>query len=134
MLRNVGLMQAMLQRLSIKEAIITVDAMHCQTKTAEIIWAERADYILQIKDNQRNLHKEISAFFHKTCRDVQQALKTGYYQEKDKTHGRINERNCRLLLITNRMTGMELWQDIRSVVEGTCQSTFKKKGKDKIQP
>jgi predicted transposase YbfD/YdcC len=28
-------MQAMLQHLSVRGAIITADAMHCQTKTAE---------------------------------------------------------------------------------------------------
>jgi hypothetical protein len=70
-------MQAMLRYLSVKGAIITADAMHCQTKTAEIIRAEGADYMLQVKDNQRNLHKEISAFFHKTYRDSPQALENG---------------------------------------------------------
>ncbi|WP_255418874.1 ISAs1 family transposase [Paraglaciecola sp. MB-3u-78] len=81
--------------------MVTADAMHCQNKTAEIVRAEGADYMLQVKDNQRNLHKEISAFFHKTYRDDPQALETGYYQEIDKAHGRINERYYRLLPITD---------------------------------
>jgi predicted transposase YbfD/YdcC len=130
---EIPVMQAMLQRLSVKGAIITADAMHCQTKTAEIIRAEGADYMLQVKDNQRNLHKEISAFFHKTYRDDPQALETGYYQEIDKAHGRINERYYRLLPITDWMTGMELWQDIQSVVEVTRKRTFKKKGKEQTE-
>ena len=130
---EIPVMQAMLQRLSVKGAIITADAMHCQTKTAEIIRAEGADYMLQVKDNQRNLHKEITAFFHKTYRDDPQALETGYYQEIDKAHGRINERYYRLLPITDWMTGMELWQDIQSVVEVTRKRTFKKKGKEQTE-
>jgi predicted transposase YbfD/YdcC len=125
--------QAMLQRLSVKGAIITADAMHFQTKTAEIIRAEGADYMRQVKDNQRNLHKEISAFFYKTYRDAPQALETGYYEEINKAHGRINERYYRLLPITDRMTGMELWQDIQSVVEVTRKRTFKKRGKEQTE-
>jgi hypothetical protein len=63
---EIPVMQAMLRHLSVKGARITADAMHCETKTAEIIRAEGTDYMLQVKDNQRNLHKEISAFFYKT--------------------------------------------------------------------
>jgi predicted transposase YbfD/YdcC len=60
---EIPVMQAMLQHLSVIGAIITADAMHCQTKTAEVIRAEGADYMLQVKDNQRHLHKEIAVFF-----------------------------------------------------------------------
>jgi hypothetical protein len=81
-------------------------------KTAEIIRVEGADYMLQVKDNQRNLYKEISVFFHKTYRDDPKALETRYYQEIDKAHGRINERYYRLLPITDWMAGMDLWQYI----------------------
>jgi hypothetical protein len=77
----IPVMLAILPHLSVKGAIITADAMHCQTKTAYIIRAARADYMMQVKDNQRNLYKEILAFFYKTYRDAPQALETGYYQE-----------------------------------------------------
>jgi predicted transposase YbfD/YdcC len=130
---EIPVVQAMLQHLSVKGSIITADAMHCQTKAAEIIQAERADYMLQVKNNQCNLHKEISAFFHKTYRDDPKALETGYYQEIDKAHGRINERYYRLLPITDWMARMELWQDIQCVVEVTLKCTYKKKGKEQTE-
>jgi predicted transposase YbfD/YdcC len=130
---EIPVMQDMLRHLSVKGAIITADAMHCQTKTAEAIRAEGADYILQVKDNQRHLHKEITAFFHKTYRDNPQALEDRYYEEVDKAHGRINERYYRLLPITDWLSGMEQWQDIQSVVEVTRKRTFKKKGKEQIE-
>jgi predicted transposase YbfD/YdcC len=130
---EIPVMQAMLQHLSIKGAIITADAMHCQTKTAEIIRDEGADYMLQVKDNQRHLHKEIAAFFHKTYRDSPQPLENGYYEEIDKAHGRINERYYRLLPITDWLSGMEKWKDIQSVVEVTRKRTFNKKGKEQVE-
>lgn len=41
--------------------IITADALHCQKQTAELITAKGGDYVLQIKDNQRTLHKHAQA-------------------------------------------------------------------------
>jgi predicted transposase YbfD/YdcC len=130
---EIPVMQDMLRHLSVKGAIITADAMHCQTKTAETIRDEGADYILQVKDNQRHLHKEITAFFHKTYRDNPQVLEDRYYEEVDKAHGRFNERYYRLLPITDWLSGMEQWKDIQSVVEVTRKRTFKKKGKEQIE-
>ncbi|MFQ3197995.1 MAG: putative transposase YbfD/YdcC [Paraglaciecola sp.] len=107
--------------------------MHCQTHTTEIVRAEGADYMLQVKDNQRNLCKEISAFFHKTYRDSPQILEERYFEEIEKAHGRINERYYRLLPITDWLAGMAHWKDIQSVVEVTRKRTFKKKGKEQIE-
>jgi predicted transposase YbfD/YdcC len=75
--------------------------MHCQTKIIEIIRAVWAGYMLQLKGHQRNLHKEISAFFQKTNRDDPKALETGYCQKIDKAHGRIDELYYRLLPISD---------------------------------
>jgi len=130
---EIPVMQAMLRHLSVKDAIITADAMHCQTKTAEVIRAEGADYMLQVKDNQRNLHQEIAAFFHKAYRDAPLTLEDRYYEEIDKSHGRINERGYRLLPITDWLSGIEQWKDCQSVVEVTRKRSFKKKGKAQIQ-
>ena len=130
---EIPVMQSMLRQLSVKGAIITADAMHCQTHTAEIIRAEGADYMLQVKDNQRHLSKEISAFFHKTYRDSPQVLEERHFEEIEKAHGRINERNYRLLPITDWLAGIEHWKDMQSVVEVTRKRTFKKKGKEQTE-
>jgi predicted transposase YbfD/YdcC len=128
---EIPVMQAMLRQLSVKGAIITADAMHCQTMTAEVLRAEGGDYMLQVKDNQRNLYKEIIAFFHKAYREAPRELEAGYYEEIGKAHGRIEERYYRLLPVSDWMAGIEKWQDIQSVVEVTSKRTFKKRGKSK---
>jgi predicted transposase YbfD/YdcC len=130
---EIPVMQAMLRQLSVKGAIITADAMHCQTMTAEAIRAEGGDYMPQVKDNQRNLYKEIIAFFHKAYREAPRELEAGYYEEIGKAHGRIEERYYRLLPVSDWMAGIEKWQDIQSVVEVTRKRTFKKKGKEQIE-
>jgi Transposase DDE domain. len=52
----------LLAHLKIAGSIITADAMHTQTDTARFIVEEkRADYVLTVKDNQRELNNEIKA-------------------------------------------------------------------------
>jgi hypothetical protein len=40
---------------------ITADALHCQTKTAQAIVAKGGDFVLQIKNNQKTIHKVAKA-------------------------------------------------------------------------
>ena len=42
----------LLQRLELKGALVTIDAMGCQTKIAATILERGADYLLAVKDNQ----------------------------------------------------------------------------------
>ena len=52
----------LLARLKIAGSIVTADAMHTQTDTARFIVEEkRADYVFTVKDNQKELNKEIRA-------------------------------------------------------------------------
>ena len=56
--------------------------------------------MLQVKNNQGKLLKEIEAYFHIAERDFPKVLEDNYFQEVDGEHGRINEREYRLLPIT----------------------------------
>ena len=49
----------LLKVLDIEGCIITIDAMGCQTKIARGIVEKGADYILAVKDNQKELHAGI---------------------------------------------------------------------------
>ncbi len=66
---EIPVMQAMLANRDIKNAVITADAMYCQTETAREIRQGKGDYVLQVKNNQGSLYKEIDAYFHKMYRD-----------------------------------------------------------------
>ena len=51
---EIPLVQEMLTSLPLKDVIITLDAMHCQTKTAKMIKESGNEYVLQVKNNQKN--------------------------------------------------------------------------------
>jgi hypothetical protein len=54
--------EPLLETLDIKERVITLDAMHTQTKTATyIVERKEADYLFTVKDNQPTLRSDIAA-------------------------------------------------------------------------
>jgi hypothetical protein len=56
----------LIKTLALEGAIITIDAMGCQKKITHTIIEEKADYVLQVKDNQQRLHEDIALFFQDT--------------------------------------------------------------------
>ena len=91
--------KALLETLVLKGCIVTMDALGCQTDVADKIVAQGADYVLAVKDNQKNLSQAIVEFFDtaEDCSfrhiDVQERTTT----EKD--HRRIETR--RAVLVTD---------------------------------
>ena len=78
----------LLDRLMLKGAIVTIDAMGTQTDIAEKIVEKGGDYCLALKENRPVLHAEVERFFAdpqavgiKTCKET---------VEKD--HGRLEVR------------------------------------------
>jgi len=48
--------------LEVEGCMIVADAMHCQKETAELIVEKKADYLLNAKDNQPTLKKDIEEY------------------------------------------------------------------------
>lgn len=78
----------LLERLALAGALVTIDAMGCQTKIAQKIIDRGGDYLLAVKDNQPSLHDEIAQYF----KDVTPA-KFDRLQTTDGDHGRIEVRH-----------------------------------------
>lgn len=53
----------LLDRLALTGALVTIDAMGCQTKIAQKILDKGAEYLLAIKENWPNLHSEVIRHF-----------------------------------------------------------------------
>jgi predicted transposase YbfD/YdcC len=87
-----------------KGALISIDALGCQVKVAELIMAHNSDYLLQLKANQKTLHEDV-VYYCKTEEERITTEATGselsqkvdaYHQTLEKDHGRIEERICRI--------------------------------------
>ena len=51
---EIPLVQKMMEEFPLQGMIITLDALHCQTKTLKAIKDSGNDYVIQVKDNQKN--------------------------------------------------------------------------------
>ena len=80
--------------LELKGATVTVDAMHCQRDTARAIRDANADYLMQVKANQRSLHEYVELFFDEAIAYVWQHTGHAFHETIDKDHGRIERRRC----------------------------------------
>ncbi|MDP2750419.1 MAG: ISAs1 family transposase [Nanoarchaeota archaeon] len=107
----------LLDLISVKSCIVTIDAMGCQKKIAEKIISKGADYILALKGNQGNLHDEIVDFFEKT---KQPEFKHYIYQtdtQTEKNHGRIETRQCSTVTNLDWLLEPSQWTNLKTIVK-----------------
>ena len=51
---EIPLVQMMMEEFPLQDMIITLDALHCQTKTLKAIKESGNNYVVQVKENQKN--------------------------------------------------------------------------------
>ena len=79
----------LLERLELTGALVTIDAMGCQTEIAKAIRGKGADYLLALKDNWPALAEEVRRFF-----DTAPAGTLASHETTDGDHGRIEVRRA----------------------------------------
>lgn len=116
----------LLNLLMIKDCVITIDAMGCQKKIAKKIIAKQADYVLMVKDNQKNLLRQIKATFDSIPSEKKD-------EKLDMDHGRIENRTCEMIDDLSLLTNSKDWKSLKSVVKVTSERTDKHSGKSSQQ-
>jgi|TARA_B100001964_G_scaffold56779_1_gene64200 predicted transposase YbfD/YdcC len=79
---------ALLEKLAIQGALVTIDAIGCQRDIAEKITDAGGDYLLALKTNQPALHDDVRFFFD----DDHERGQLACHQTVDGDHGRIETR------------------------------------------
>jgi predicted transposase YbfD/YdcC len=106
---------ALLELLEIKGAIITIDAMGCQTDIVETICKKKADYLLALKGNQGELFEETKLLFEQA--EISE-FKEETIEDVDSGHGRIETRRCRQIEINKRwLPSDQRWKNLKTVIE-----------------
>ena len=109
----------LLDLLTLKGSIITADAMNCTTAITDKIVSAKADYVLQIKNNQAKLKREIEAYLHKVRRDNPALITQNYLKQIDAGHGRIETREYVQLPITDWFDHTKDWKNLATLIEVT---------------
>jgi predicted transposase YbfD/YdcC len=82
----------LLEMLEIEGCIVTLDALHCQTKTVETILGKKADYVLPVKENQPRLLETLQRLFDDP--EEMRWVECDTFRTVEKGHGRIETREC----------------------------------------
>ena len=99
----------LLELLILKGAIVTIDAMGCQTNIAEKIIDGGGDYVLAVKDNQSHLPDDIQEAFEQTPQ-------ASAYTSLEKAHGRIEKRTCRVIDDMDWISKKGNWKKLQSII------------------
>src|ERR1039458_5831251 len=118
----------LLERLELKGALVTIDAMGCQTKIAAAILDRGADYLLAVKDNQPALNDDIKSYFdHAPPEELQT------FQTTDADHGRIEVRrhvvshNVNWLAEDSRFPGIKSIAMVENTVERNGETSCERR-------
>ena len=112
----------LLELLTIKGCVVTIDAMGCQTDIAEDIIKSGADYVLAVKSNQKELFEQVKKMF-----SIHKSFNTD--ESVDVGHGRVENRTCQAIDDLTFMDDTAPWMKLRSVVRIQSERYFKKTGK-----
>lgn len=106
----------LLDKIDVKGAIITIDAIGCQKNIAEqIITKKKADFILNLKENQPSLKREVEQLFQAIDKG-NMALTPTSFQQTEKGHGRIETRSCLAVDVSGlALPALEGWKGVKSV-------------------
>lgn len=108
----------LLELISVKGCTVTIDAMGCQQEIASKIIEQDANYILAVKENQKQLHQDIVDEFR-----FGKNLLVNEIEELD--HGRIESRKCSVITDFKFIENKEEWADLKSIIKIESIREFK---------
>ena len=105
----------LIDRVDVKGAVVTIDAMGCQKEIAGKIVAQKGDYVLAVKDNQPKLHQTVQEVFSDEREDELLGMPHRQHQTRDKGHGRSDERHYVLVKIPKNSPLSKEWPSVKAV-------------------
>ena len=126
----------LIQALDLEGCVVTIDAIGCQHKIVETIVKNKADFVICVKSNQKNLHDTIKRLFDEVdfegyCISGHGHIPPVRYQvsyTEECGHGRKERKYCQVYnnRVVDKMLG---WKGVNSVVCVTNIKTYLKEKK-----
>ncbi len=114
----------LLSLLCLENSIVTIDAIGTQRDIARYIVAEKADYVLALKENQAELYDETVCLFNSlTPADKH----TQVYGD----HGRVETRTCSVITAVDMLDRPQQWEGLTALI--CVEATREVKGQTSIQ-
>lgn len=124
---EIPMMPELLKKLNIQNCVITADALNTQVETVKEILKGKADYVLPVKDNQKNTCEEIKLYY-----EDKEFLKESLYKKTiEKEHNAIVKREYYMTNDIKWMNKKEKWPGLKSI--GLARNTIEKEDKTIIE-
>jgi predicted transposase YbfD/YdcC len=117
----------LLELLDLHGALVTIDAMGCQTAIAQQVVDGGGDYVLTVKDNQPHLLEDVSACLHRAMEADFEGVTHEYWGTEERGHGRQETRTYLIIKDPEGIRNQEAWPDL-SVI-GMCVREREVQGK-----
>jgi predicted transposase YbfD/YdcC len=105
----------LLDLLEIPGALVTIDAMGCQTEIAEKVLEREADYLLAVKGNQPTLSEGVIAHFLDHMDDDFARVKVSRHETKEKGHGRVEHRTYYVCDVPEDLPDASRWKGLKQI-------------------
>jgi predicted transposase YbfD/YdcC len=105
----------LLELIEISGALVTIDAMGCQTEIAAKIIAADADYCLAVKGNQPTLHNGVIEFFNDHLEDDFARHPVRRFETNEKGHGREDARSYLICPIPDSLPDADRWKNLKAM-------------------
>lgn len=121
----------LINQINVKGHVITIDAMGTQTAIAEQIKKSRADYVLAVKENQKNLYNEISEYLQDE--EFKRNIKTSgqYLKTTEKAHGQTEVREYYQTDSISWLDSRKKWKGLKTI--GMIEKTIEKNGEKSVE-
>lgn len=119
---------AILERLSVKGTLVTIDAIATNPEVAKAITHRGGDYVLALKRNQPTLHDEVARYFADPATVGLQS-----WESTDKDHGRLEVRRYSVSHEVDWLTGDRRFPDeprfpaLKSLLKTTTRTEWRGK-------
>jgi predicted transposase YbfD/YdcC len=118
----------LLEMLELSGALVTIDAMGCQTEIARQIVQGGADYCLAVKGNQPTLHQGIVDFFRDHLDDDFARTQVRRWETEEKGHAREESRWYCICPVPDDLPDRSRWPQLKAI--GIAISNTQREGKD----
>lgn len=123
----------LLKVLDIAGALVTIDAMGCQTKIADQVRESGADYLLAVKENRPTLYADIHQFVTDALANGYQGIEHSFYEAEERSHGRDEFRACYVFDAADAVRDPAPWRDLTSVVMVVSSRTVNGQTGDEVR-
>jgi predicted transposase YbfD/YdcC len=110
----------LLEALDVRQSVVTIDAMGCQTVLAAGIVRQGGDYVFALKGNQGDLHQGVHDAFALAAADGFAEIAHDWVETVEQGHGRIETRRVTTISEPSWLAHLNpaaAWVGLRSIVQ-----------------